>query len=219
LLIQNCLEVTNWRALFWLIAHLSLQGAAMADNPKASERSLEAYRDYLRLLARLHLPPALRSQVDPSDVVQETLLKAYRKVEQFRGNGEAEFAAWLRRILLNHLAEALRKLGPGARSYSRDWPLEKCLEQSSARLEAWLTSDHSSPSEKAIRHEELLHLSAALLQLPENQRSALELKHLQDWSVEAIGRQKGLSKSAVGGLLRRGMKRLRELMEAPRSEA
>jgi RNA polymerase sigma-70 factor (ECF subfamily) len=64
-----------------------------------------------------------------------------------------------------------------------------------------------------IRHEELLLLSQALVQLPENQRTALELKHLQSWSVEAIARQMGLSKVAVGGLLRRGMKKLRQLME------
>jgi RNA polymerase sigma-70 factor (ECF subfamily) len=196
----------------------SLEGAVMADNPKAPQWSLESYRDYLRLLARLQLPPVLRSRIDPSDVVQDTLLKAHQKVDQFRGHTEAELAVWLRRILLNHLSEALRKLGPTAQSRPPEQSLEKSLEQSSARLEAWLEADHSSPSEQAIRHEELLRLSQALGQLPESQRTALELKHLQSWSVEAIGHEMGLSKSAVGGLLRRGMKKLRELMEETRRE-
>jgi RNA polymerase sigma-70 factor (ECF subfamily) len=190
----------------------------MADNPNPPQRSLESFRDYLRLLARLQLPPVLRSRIDPSDVVQETLLRAHQKVDQFRGHTDGELAAWLRRILLNHLTESLRKLGPAARMRPSEQSLEKSLEESSARLEGWLASDHSSPSERAIRHEEVLHLSQALSQLPENQRTALELKHLQSWSVEAIGREMGLSKAAVGGLLRRGMKKLRELMEETRRD-
>jgi RNA polymerase sigma-70 factor (ECF subfamily) len=190
----------------------------MADNPKAREWTLEPYRDYLRLLARLHLPAPLRSKVDPSDVVQETLLRAYEKVSQFRGHTDAQLAAWLRRILLNHLTAALRRFGTPAHQGTQEWFLEESMEESSARLEAWLASDHSSPSEQAVQHEELLHLAEALAQLPESQRMALELKHLQSWSVETIGRQMGLSKSAVGGLLRRGMKKLRELMEEPRRQ-
>jgi RNA polymerase sigma-70 factor (ECF subfamily) len=198
-------------------ASILLRGG-MADNPEAQDWSLEAYRDYLRLLARLQLPADLRSKVDPSDVVQETLIRAHQKVGQFRGRTEAELAGWLRRILLNQLTQVLRKFATPAPDRTLERLLEKSLEESSARLEAWLVSDHSSPSEQAIRHEELLDLSDTLAQLPENQRIALELKHLQSWSVEAISRQMQLSKSAVGGLLRRGMKRLRELMEEARRE-
>jgi RNA polymerase sigma-70 factor (ECF subfamily) len=190
----------------------------MADNPNARKWPLESYRDYLRLLARLQLPALLRSKVDPSDVVQETLLRAHEKVKQFRGHTDAELAGWLRRILLNHLTVAMRRFGPPAHQGTQEWSLEQSMEESSARLEAWLASDASSPSENAVRHEELLRLAEALARLPENQRMALELKHLQGWSVEAIARQMGLSKSAVGGLLRRGMKKLRELMEEPRRQ-
>jgi RNA polymerase sigma-70 factor (ECF subfamily) len=188
----------------------------MPDTPRTSEWPLEAYRDYLRLLARLQLPPLLRRQVDPSDVVQETLLRAHRSMGQFRGSTEAELTAWLRRILLNHLAEALRKLGAARRNGTSERSLELALEQSSVRLEAWLASEHSSPSERASRHEDLLYLAEALEHLPATQRTAVELKHLQSWSVEAIAQQMGLSKAAVGGLLRRGMQALRERMEEPR---
>jgi RNA polymerase sigma-70 factor (ECF subfamily) len=187
----------------------------MANTPGARKWSLESYRDYLGLLARFQLPPALRAKVDPSDIVQETLFRAHKNVDQFRGHTEAELAVWLRRILLNHLAEALRKLGTAAHPGEPERSLDMSWEQSSARLEEWLASGHSSPSEQAIRHEELLCLAKALVQLPENQRTALELKHLQGWSVGAIACQMGVSKSAIGGLLRRGMKKLREVMEEP----
>jgi RNA polymerase sigma-70 factor, ECF subfamily len=181
---------------------------------KAPSWSPAAYRDYLRLLARLQLPQALRSHLDPSDVVQDTLLKAHQGIGQFRGHTEAERVAWLRRILSNCMTEGLRKLARGTQhGPHQQQSLERALEQSSARLEGWLAADHPSPSEQAIRHEGLLRLSDALGQLPESQRTALELKHLQGWSVESISGHMGVSKSAVGGLLRRGMKQLRERME------
>jgi RNA polymerase sigma-70 factor (ECF subfamily) len=184
----------------------------MADEPQESGSSLDRYRDYLHLLARLQLHPRLRSKLDPSDVVQQTLLKAYQAIGQFRGQREGERAAWLRTILANVLTDALRKFSAGARDIAQERSLERAVEQSSARLEAWLASDHSSPSEQAIRHEQLLRLSEALARLPEDQRMALELQHLQRWSVEAISEHLGRSKSAIGGLLRRGMRKLRELM-------
>ena len=173
---------------------------------------LERYGGYLRLLARLQLDPRLRSRVDPSDIVQQTLLKAHEKLDQFRGQSEGDLAAWLRTILTNSMTDAVRR-GQVQRAGLPPRGLEDAVEQSSIRLEAWLAASGSSPSEQAIRHEQLLRLAESLAQLPEDQQVAVELKHLQGLAVEEISQQMGRTKTAVGGLLRRGMKRLRELME------
>jgi RNA polymerase sigma-70 factor (ECF subfamily) len=174
----------------------------------------DRYRNYLYLLARLRLGPQVRGKVDASDVVQEALLQAHKNAAQFRGQTEAERVAWLRRILATTLAGALRKFSTRARDLASERSLQAALDESSARLENWLAADQSSPSQIASRSEQLILLADALLHLPEDQRQAVELHHLQGCPVAEVAEQMGKSKAAVAGLLFRGLKQLRGLLEA-----
>jgi len=103
----------------------------MPPEPESSNRPLESFREYLRLVARMNMDPRLQARIDPSDLAQQTLLKAHEKQDQFRGKTDAERAAWLRTILANQMADALRKFRrqQGVREVS----IEKALEESSAR--------------------------------------------------------------------------------------
>jgi len=184
----------------------------MAHEEADKDRILEKYRDYLRFLARQNLDPRLHGKFDPSDVVQQTMLEAHQAWGQFRGQSPAELAAFLRRILAHNLTDALRRYGAAARNVD----LEKGLADSSARLEGLLAADQPSPSQQAVQVEDLQHLARALAQLPEDQRRAVELRHLHGSSVAEIAEQLMRSETAVGGLLRRGLKRLRELMSESR---
>jgi RNA polymerase sigma-70 factor (ECF subfamily) len=161
-------------------------------------------------MARLQLDRGLRSVLDPSDVVQQTLLKAHAKWNQFRGRTDEELLAWLRTILARHLADLARKHSP--RRQGRECSLEAALRGSSLRLEQWLTSHSTSAAGRAIRHEQLLRLTTVLAGLPDDQRTALELKHLREVPVSEISRIMGKSPAAVASLLYRGLKTLRALL-------
>src|SRR5438105_8184146 len=140
----------------------------MSDEGNRGVRPLERFRDYLLLLARSQLDRDLQAKLDPSDVVQQTLLKAHQNWNQFRGSSDAELAAWLRSILARQVADVVRKYDPwrGGREQS----LEAALEQSSARLESWLGAESLTPSERFERQEQLLRLADALAGLPDDQR-------------------------------------------------
>src|SRR5437763_17013462 len=117
-------------------------------SPPAEElgRRLEQFRAYLRLLARLQLDPRLRGKVDLSGVVQETLWEASRLLARRRPPEDAELAALLRRLLAHNLADEVRKQHAAKRDAGREQSLEAALQESSARLEAFLAAEQSSPS-------------------------------------------------------------------------
>jgi len=184
----------------------------MANEPEALSQPIEEYRDYLHLLARHQIDPRLRGKLDPSDVVQQTLVKAYQNRDQFRGGTAGEQAAWLRRILANNLIDAARKY---QREAAVEIDVERAVHDSSARLEAWLAAEQTSPSQDVIREEQLLRLAQALASLPDDQRLVIELHHLKQDAVADIALKLEKTEAAVAGLLRRGLKKLRELLHEP----
>jgi len=176
------------------------------------EPDLERFRDYLRLLARLHMGAALKARVDPSDLVQETLLDAHKGRAQFKGTTDAELMAWLRTALAHNLADAAKARKKAKRDVARERSLEKELGQSSARLGDWLAAPQTSPSRRVSREEEALRLAGALALLPEAQREAVELHHLKGLSLKELAARLGRSEGAAASLLNRGLKALRELL-------
>jgi RNA polymerase sigma-70 factor (ECF subfamily) len=173
----------------------------------------ERWRAYLLLLARLQVGPELRGKLDASDIVQETLLDAHRQRDAFRGHSEGEFAAWLRRLLACNLVDALRRLRADKRDAGREQSLEEAVERSSARLEAFLAAQQSSPSQQAERHEQAARLAAALARLPDGQREAVELRYCHGLGLADISRRLGRSTAAVAGLLKRGLHQLRQELQ------
>lgn len=175
-------------------------------------RPIEEYREYLLLLVRLQVGSRPRAKVDASDVVQQAILNAHQSRAQFRGGTEGEWLAWLRVILANALAATLRRLDTQSRDPGRGRSLEGELERSSSRLQSLLVADQTSPSQQAVRGEELLRLAHAIARLPDDQRRVVELHYLKGLAVADVAEQIGRTRPAAVGLLFRGLNRLRALL-------
>jgi RNA polymerase sigma-70 factor (ECF subfamily) len=188
----------------------------MTSHKEGTAALLERYRQYLALLARLQIDRRLLGKVDLSGIVQVTLLEAYRALPQVQTKSQAELAAWLRRILANNLADEIRRFSTEKRDVARERSLEAALDESSSRIEAWLAVEESSPSRKAVRHEDALRVAEALAGLPDTQREALELEHWHGWTVAQIAEHMGKSRAAVAGLIKRGLQQLRRTMRDER---
>jgi RNA polymerase sigma-70 factor, ECF subfamily len=167
-------------------------------------------RSYLALLARLHLDPRLKGRIDPSDVVQQTLLEAHAHRAEFRGRTRPEWLAWLRQALANNLRDALRRHVAGRRDVGREQVLADALQASSVRLEGLLADSGTSPPDAADRSERAVRLADALEELPEAQRDALVLQHWHGWTLQQIADHLGKTPAAVAGLLKRGLSGLRQ---------
>jgi RNA polymerase sigma-70 factor (ECF subfamily) len=163
---------------------------------------LSRFRPGLLARAEARMGPQLRAHVEPADIVHETLLKAHRARDRFRGHNEHQLAAWLNSILTNSIRDAVRSLRVTAP------PGERPTDGAASRR----PDKRTCPVWTAILNEELRRLSKALVQLPANQRVVLELKFMQGCSLAEISNRTGRTKASVTGLLYRGTRLLRTLL-------
>ncbi len=186
---------------------------ARREEPGALDRLLDSYRNYLRLLARTGIDISLRGKADPSDLVQDALLKASLRFGQFRGASDAELAGWLRQILARGLADFVRRYRTGGRRAGREQSLDELLDRSSQAMGRIVAAGGPSPSASAERRDLGVVLSDALAQLSEDQREVIVLHHLEGLGWDEVGRRMGRTAGAVRMLWTRALKQLRPLID------
>jgi RNA polymerase sigma-70 factor, ECF subfamily len=177
-------------------------------------RLLELYRNYLRLLARTGIDASLRGKADPSDIVQEALLKAARRFGQFHGSTEAELAGWLRQILARCLTDHVRRYRGRGRAAGREQSLEQLLGRSSLVLERILATDSASPSASAEQRDLAVVLADVVAELSPDHRDVLVLHDLEGLGWDEVAQRMGRTAGAVRMLWTRALKQLRPLIEA-----
>jgi RNA polymerase sigma-70 factor (ECF subfamily) len=174
---------------------------------------LEQYRNYLVVLAATQIDKRLQPRVSPSDVVQETMLRAHKNFGQFRGTTEQELLAWLRQILVNNLARFVEQhMLAARRDVRREVSIEKlgvALEQSTIQLAALVPSQGKSPSMAVQQREDAVMLADRLALLPDDYREVLVLRNLQGLQFEDVARRIGRSVGATRMLWLRAIEKLR----------
>jgi RNA polymerase sigma-70 factor (ECF subfamily) len=171
---------------------------------------VDRYRAYLLVLARRQVPATREAKIDPSGVVQQTLLDAHQAAAVFAGLPPQERLPWLRVALARNLADAHRRLLADKRDVRREQALAAGVESSALGLENWLAASGLSPSQQADRNELLLRLASALAELPEAQRQAIQQHYFDRQPVADIAAGMGRTTAAVAGLLKRRLQALRE---------
>jgi RNA polymerase sigma-70 factor (ECF subfamily) len=189
--------------------------AARAGSAAALGEALEACRGYLLLIARSELGPDLRAKVGASDLVQETFLEAQRDFAKFHGDAEDEWLAWLRRLLLNNMANLQRDYRKTAkREVAREVQLPDA--DSSRPGDLAPPAPAATPSKQAIARERATAVLHALDRLTPDYRQVVLLRYQQEKSFEDIGTIMGRSANAVRKLWLRALERLkRDLIELP----
>lgn len=195
----------------------SLIRSARAGESETLGKLLQSYRNYLQLLATTQIDRKLQPRISPSDLVQETMLGAYRDFAQFRGQTERELLGWLRQILINNLRVFVQKhVLAEKRDVRREVSLEKfdaALERSTADLRTALADRGPSPSTDSMRRESALLLANHLARMPVAYRDVLVLRNLQGLSFTDVAQQMQRSSGSVRMLWMRAIRHLREQMD------
>ncbi len=185
---------------------------------RAVEELLGRHRESVRRMIDLRLDPAIVQRVDASDVVQEVLLEASRRLQDYLKNPTMPFHLWLRHIAKDHLIDAHRKHHLAKkRGVSREQPLARpgWAEQSSLDLAAQLFDQELTPASAAIRNELERRLHDALDQLDEDDRDMILMRHFEQLANQEVAAALGLTEAAASMRYLRAIRKLRDLMGPP----
>jgi RNA polymerase sigma-70 factor, ECF subfamily len=178
---------------------------ARSDDPAARDELFELARKLVGTWALQRLTQSSLGLSRPSDIAQDTSLQVFLRFDSFKGTTEAEWESWLRTIFRNCAAQSLR----AARRKKRDERKTMSLDDSEVAI---VRSGQPSPSEVTATMEHWRELMAQIFELPEEHKQAISLVHFKALPVAEAAKQMGKSEAAIGGLLQRGIKTLRERM-------
>ena len=165
-------------------------------------------QQYVSLLAEDHVPDQLKAKVDPSDLVQDTFLAAHGDFANFRGTTGQELIAWLKKIMQNRIAEAVRSYTSHKCAVNREIRLD-WIGASSERIEA-LATHSMTPGAWLIYREEVEALDRALEKLSPRERAVLDLINRDQLDYGWAGAVLGLSYDQTRREWYRVLKRLRD---------
>jgi RNA polymerase sigma-70 factor (ECF subfamily) len=188
-----------------------LDSAASGD-ADARGRLLDRHRSRLRRMLAVRLDPRLSPRVDASDLVQDVLAEAARRLDSYLAARPLPFYPWLRQIAVDQLGMAHRRhLRAGGRAIGKELP-GGLPEGSAMELAGRFSRVSAGPSQRLRREEERVRVRSALDRLAVRDREVLVLRYLEDLSTAEVAAVLGLSEGAVKMRLLRAIQRLHGLV-------
>ena len=187
---------------------------ASGGDDAARQDLLEQYRVYLRRMVEARLDRRVTARVDPSDVVQETLIDAAKRLDAYLVDRPLPFFGWLRQIAGERVIDAHRRhLLSQRRSTAREQPSPEYSEDSAWELGRRLVASDTSPSNRLQHRERMERVMAAMAELSASDREILVMRHLEQLSAAEIAGALGITTGAVEVRLFRALVRLRGRLE------
>jgi RNA polymerase sigma-70 factor (ECF subfamily) len=181
----------------------------------AVDRLLGSHRDSLRRMINLRLDPVLTRRVDASDIVQDVLLEASRRLKDYLRDPAMPFHLWLRHIAKDHMIDAHRRHRQAQRrSMDREQSIVPAAlaDRSSMELAAQFFDHEATPATEAIRQELGQRLQAAIASLSEEDRDIILMRHFEQLANQEVAAELGLSEAAASMRYLRALRRLRTVL-------
>jgi RNA polymerase sigma-70 factor (ECF subfamily) len=194
-----------------------LAGAKGGDDD-AVNRLLDRHRDALRRMVQMRLDQKIQRRVDVSDVVQDVLVEANRRLADYLANPVMPFHLWLRQIARDRIIDAHRRHRASARrSVDREQPIvaQGGVDQSTIELIAQLCDGELTPAAAATQHELARRVEAAIAELGEQDAEILLMRHYEQLSNQEVAQALGLTEPAASMRYLRAVRRLRAMLVEP----
>ncbi len=193
----------------------NLFDAARGGDEDAVNRLLERHREALRRLVNMRLDRKIQRRVDVSDVVQDAMIDAHRRLQDYLADPCMPFHLWLRQIARDRIIDAHRRHRVSAkRSVDREQPLAVPAgnDRSTMELAAQLCDGEATPAAAATMNELAQRFAVAIEELDEGDREVVVMRHFEQLSNQEVAQALGLSKPAASMRYLRAIRRLRELL-------
>lgn len=183
---------------------------ARAGDPRAREALFQQLRPYLLFIANDQLDERLQMKLGPSDIVQQSMMRAAKDLDHFRGSSEAEFKGWLRQILINETRLAQRTFATNKRDVRREQEAD-AGEVSNATPE--LADSALTPATQILADEQAAMVRRLIDQLPEEYRTVVQLRNWEELTFEAIAERLNMSTSGVAKIWYRALVEIQKLYQ------
>ncbi len=188
---------------------------AKAGDAEAGGHALERHRDALRRMVQMRLDRKVMQRVDVSDVVQDVIIEASRRLEDYLQDPSMPFHLWLRHMARDRIIDMHRRHRVSAkRSVDREQPLvvNAAGDRSTIELVSQLCDAEMTPAAAATMRELAVRFEAAIDQLEEKDREVILMRHFEQLSNQEVAQALGLSEPAASMRYLRAIRRLRELI-------